>query len=58
MTTSTIKCEYLDCDSQGWDSYTIDGELYIDCTTCGREIEGKFQIAADGWIERVTKVGA
>ena len=41
------------CDSQGWDSYMIFGELYIECVSCERKIEGKFELAADGNIVQV-----
>jgi hypothetical protein len=58
MANTTIKCEHANCNSQGWDSYTIGGEIYIECVTCERRIEGNFQVALDGWIERIAKVGA
>ena len=55
---STIQCKYVGCDSQGWDSYKIDGKIQIECTTCGREIEGNFVIGNDGWIKQLAKAGA
>ena len=54
--TTQIECTL--CDSEGWNSYWMGTILYIDCATCEREIEGDFKIGADGWIERIEKVGA
>jgi hypothetical protein len=31
----------------------IFGELYIECVSCERKIEGKFELAADGNIVQV-----
>ena len=57
MTTS-ITCKCVGCDSQGWDSYVVDGKIRIECTTCECNIEGNFVIGADGWIEQAIEVEA
>ena len=55
---ATIECGFANCNSEGWDSYNLGKDLIIECTTCGRQIEGNFEIGADGWIKRSAKVGA
>jgi hypothetical protein len=55
--TKEIKCEYTNCDSDGWDSYMVNGKLELECVTCGGDIKGNFEIGADGWVHRVAKAG-
>jgi hypothetical protein len=56
--TAPIKCGFANCDSDGWDSYNLGQDLYVECTTCGRKSEGAFEIDAAGWVVRSQKVGA
>ena len=50
-----IQCKCVGCNSEGWDSYTIAGELYLECATCECKIEGNFVIGSDGWIKQIQK---
>jgi hypothetical protein len=52
---AVIECKCTGCDAQGWDSYTIAGDLYIECSSCGCKIEGNFITGEDGWIKQITK---
>jgi hypothetical protein len=41
------------CNTEGFDAYTIHGELWLECVSCESRIEGKFVIGESGWIEEV-----
>ena len=50
LTQITIECSY-GCN-YGWDSYTVGGEIWVECARCERKIEGSFYIGKDGWVKR------
>lgn len=50
LTEVTIECTY-GCN-YGWNSYSINGKLYVECAKCEREIKGSFYIGKDGWVKR------